>query len=149
MIRIEDFGEIAYGGAVTLSEWWDNKRIADGKITNKDIFKKASFYTYLGIGLAATLISVFGWMKRWERWSEHVSHGFLYDLPRFAYNLSTSMGAASRGGAGSAAVQEAQRILQMRGAVPGHRSPMGVAQLAEGRATQRTYQPEMEQAIAF
>ena len=143
MIRIEDFGEIAYGGAVTLTEWWDNKRIADGKITNKDIFKKASFYTYLGVGLAATLISVFGWMKRWERWSEHVSHGFLYDLPRFAYNLSKSMGAAGRGGAGSAAVQEAQRILR-RGAVP-----QGAVQLAAGRETQRSYQPEMEQAIAF
>ncbi len=145
MIRIEDFGEIAYGGAVTLTEWWDNKRIADGKITSKDIFKKASFYTYLGVGLAATLISVFGWMKRWERWSEHVSHGFLYDLPRFAYNLSRSMGAAGRGGAGSAAVQEAQRILQMRGAVP----QRGAVQLAAGRETQRTYQPEMEQATAF
>jgi len=141
MIRIEDFGEIAYGGAVTLAEWWDNKRIADGKITSKDIFKKASFYTYLGVGLAATLISVFGWMKRWERWSEHVSHGFLYDLPRFAYNLSTSMGAAGRGGAGSAAVQEVQRILRER--------PVVARQLAEGRATQRSYQPEFEQAIAF
>ncbi|MBU1066992.1 hypothetical protein KKE60_04365, partial [Patescibacteria group bacterium] len=86
MIRIEDFGEITYGGVVTLTEWWDNKRIDEGKIGTKDVFKKASFYTYLGVGLAATLMSVFGWMRRYERWSEHVSHGFLYDLPRFAYN---------------------------------------------------------------
>ena len=141
MIRIEDFGEIAYGGAVTLTEWWDNKRIADGKITSKDIFKKASFYTYLGVGLAATLCSVFGWIKQWEKWEEHVSHGFFYDLPRFAYNLSTSMGAAGRSRSGSAAVQEAQRILRERSTA--------THQLAEGRITQRSYQPEMEQAIAF
>ena len=31
MIRIEDIGEIAYGGTVTLAEWWDNKRIAEAK----------------------------------------------------------------------------------------------------------------------
>ena len=141
MIRIEDFGEIVYGGAVTLSEWWDNKRIDEGKIANKDIFKKASFYTYLGIGLAATLISVFGWMKRYERWAEHTSHGFFYDLPRFAYNLSTSMGTAGRSKSESSAVQEAQRIIRER--------TTAAKQLAEGRVTQRTYQPEMEQAIAF
>jgi len=140
MIRIEDFGEIAYGGAVTLSEWWDNKRISDGKLGPKDIFKKASFYTYLGVGLAATLISVFGWMKRWERWSEHVSHGFLYDLPRFAYNLSKSMSAGSRHGAGSTAVREAQRILQQR-------TP--TMRLAEGQVTQRSYQPEFNKTVAW
>ena len=146
MIKIEDFGEIAYGGAVTLAEWYDNKRIAGGKITSKDIFKKASFYTYLGVGLAATLISTFGWMKRWESWSEHVSHGFLYDLPRFAYNLSTSMGTESRGRAGSTAIEEAQRILHQT-----YQAPVVTRQLAEkmGRATQRTYQSEFEQAIAF
>ena len=144
MIRIEDFGEIAYGGAVTLTEWWDNKRIADGKITTKDFFKKASFYTYLGVGLVATLCSVFGWMRRWERWSEHVSHGFLYDLPRFAYNLSTSMGTTGRSRSGSAAVQEAQRIIRMGG----QRSPMEAVQLTSGRLTERSYQPEFEVANA-
>ncbi|GAH64519.1 unnamed protein product, partial [marine sediment metagenome] len=113
MIRIQDFGEIGYGGAVTLTEWWDNKRIDQGKIGPKDVFKKASFYTYLGVGLAATLMSVFGWMRRYERWSEHVSHGFLYDVPRFAYNLTKALGAGSKRGMGSEsrAVQEAQRIL--------------------------------------
>ena len=143
MIRIEDFGEIVYGGAVTLSEWWDNKRIDEGKITNKDIFKKASFYTYLGIGLAATLISVFGWMKRYERWAEHASHGFFYDLPRFAYNLSTAMGTAGSSRASSAAVREAQRIIGER--------PLATRQLVQGMGVpaSRSYQPEMEQAIAF
>jgi len=114
MIRIEDFGEIGYGGAVTLTEWWDNKRISEGKIGTKDVFKKASFYTYLGVGLAATLMSVFGWMRRYERWSEHVSHGFLYDVPRFAYNLTKALGTTGRKGTESKAVQEAQQILQQR-----------------------------------
>ncbi len=138
MIRIEDFGEIAYGGAVTFTEWWDNKRISEGKITNKEAFKKASFYTYLGVGLVATLASVFGWMRNWSVWTEKVSTGFLYDLPRFSYNLSKSMSAAGRRGvADSAAVKEAQRILETRRA------------LAAGQATERTYIPEMEQAVAF
>jgi len=140
MIRIEDFGEIAYGGAVTWSEWWDNKRIDEGKITNKDFFLKASTYTYLGVGLAATLMSVFGWMRQWERWSEHISHGFFYDLPRFAWNLSKSMSAAGRRGSESAAVREAQRILQQR---------QVAGQLTAGRTAERSYQPEMEGAVAF
>jgi len=137
MIRIEDFGEIAYGGAVTLTEWWDNKRIDQGKIGTKDVFKKASFYTYLGVGLAATLISVFGWMRRYERWSEHVSHGFLYDLPRFAYNLTKAMGSSSKRGSGaeSRAVQEAQKILQER---------MSAKALTQGRTAERSYQREFE-----
>ena len=137
MIRIEDFGEIAYGGAVTLTEWWDNKRIDEGKITKKEVFKKASFYTYLGVGLVATLASVFGWMRNWERWTEKLSTGFLYDLPRFAYNLSKSMSAA--GGmrsSESAAVREAQRILQTR-------------QLAAGTPAQRSYQPEFNKTVAW
>jgi len=142
MIRIEDFGEIAYGGVVTLTEWWDNKRIDQGKIGTKDVFKKASFYTYLGVGLAATLMSVFGWMKRYERWSEHVSHGFLYDLPRFAYNLTKAMGTSGRRGSESAAVQEAQKILRER------MSARALTQ-GSGRETQRTYVPEMEQVGAF
>lgn len=129
MIRIEDFGEITYGGAVTLAEWWDNKRITDGKIGTKDVFKKASFYTYLGVGLTATLMSVFGWMARYQKWQEHVSHGFFYDLPRFTYNLSKAMTSEGKGRSGSAAVQEAQRILQQKA-------------LAAGRVTDRSYQSE-------
>jgi len=136
MIRIEDFGEVAYGGAVTLSEWWDNKRIEEGKLATKDVFKKASFYTYLGVGLVATLMSVFGWMRRYERWTEKVSTGFLYDLPRFAYNMSKTLSAAGSGKAsGSAAVKEAQRILQQRSTQ---------RQITEGQATNRSYQPEFE-----
>ena len=136
MIRIEDFGEVAYGGAVTLSEWWDNKRIEEGKLATKDVFKKASFYTYLGVGLVATLMSVFGWMRRYERWTEKVSTGFLYDLPRFAYNMSKTLSASGRSrGSESAAVKEAQRILQQRSTQ---------RQITEGQATNRSYQPEFE-----
>lgn len=141
MIRIEDFGEIGYGGAVTWSRWWDNKRIDEGKITDRDFFMKATTYTYLGIGLAATLMSVFGWMKRWERWGEHISHGFFYDLPRFAWDISQTMGAGRRSRSDSTAVQEAQRILREKSSA--------AKLLASGRTTERSYQPEMEQAIAF
>jgi len=133
MIRIEDFGEVAYGGVVTLTEWWDNKRISDGKIGSKEVFKKASFYTYLGVGLTATLMNVFGWMRRYERWTEHVSHGFLYDIPRFTYNLAQSMTSGSKGNSKSAAVQEAQRILNQK-----------AKQLAEGRVADRSYQHEFD-----
>ncbi len=137
MIRIEDFGEVAYGGAVTLTEWWDNKRIEEGKIATKDVFKKASFYTYLGVGLVATLASVFGWMRRYERWTEKVSAGFLYDLPRFGYNLTKTLSAQGRSrGSESAAVKEAQRIVRERAAA--------TRQLAEGQATSRSYQPEFK-----
>jgi len=137
MIRIEDFGEIGYGGAVTWAQWWDNKHRHEGKITDKDFFMKASTYTYLGIGLAATLMSVFGWMRQWERWGEHISHGFLYDLPRFALNLSKSMSAGSKS-SDSAAVQEAQRILRERAAASKQLTS------GRGRAADRTYQPEFE-----
>ena len=134
MIRMQDFGEIAYGGAVTLTEWWDDRRIADGKIANKDLWKKASFYTYLGIGLPATLMSAFGWWRQMEKWTEHISHGFLYDMPRFIYNITKAMGTASRSRAGSDAVRQAQEILARRS------NPA----LPVGRSTQRSYQQEFE-----
>ena len=139
MIRIEDFGEVAYGGAVTLTEWWDNKRILEAKITAKEVFKKASFYTYLGVGLTATLMSVFGWMRRYERWEEKISTGFLYDLPRFAYNMSKTLSAAGkgRGADASAAVREAQRIMNAR------------KQLAQGQTTERSYQHEFKGVTAW
>ena len=134
MIRIEDFGALAYGGAVTTSEWWDNKRIEEGKIGTKDVFKKASFYTYLGVGLVATLMSVFGWMRQWERWAEKISTGFLYDLPRFAYNMSQSLSAGAGKSSGSNAVLEAQKIVEQRAR----------RQITEGQSTRRSYQPEFE-----
>lgn len=132
MLRIQEIGAIAYGGAVTLTTWWDNKRIDEGKIAKKAVFKKASFYTYLGVGLIATLMSVFGWMRRWEAWTEKLSTGFFYGLPGFAYDLSKSLTAAGRGrGSESAAVREAQKVLERR-------------QLAEAKSTERSYEKEFE-----
>lgn len=133
-IRMEDIGAPLYGGAVTWSEWWDNKRIDEGKIGTKDIWKKASFYTYLGIGLTATLMSVFNWMPQFRIWEEKISTGFFYDLPRFATNLFTTFSAGSRVQGESAAVREANRIVSER------------RQLAQGqgRSTSRSYQREFE-----
>jgi len=115
-----------------------SKVFEEGKIATKDVFKKASFYTYLGAGLVSTLMSVFGWMRQYERWTEKVSTGFLYDLPRFAYNLSKTMSSAGRSRSSeSTAVREAQRILQQRSTT---------RQLTEGQTTQRSYQPEFKDA---
>lgn len=144
MLRIEDSGEILYGGAVTLAEWWDEQRVKDGKITNADILRKASFYTYLGVGLVATLSSVFNFFPSQAAWMEHISHGFLYDLPRFARNMVMAMSPAPAG-AGSRAVRQAQEILAAR-----QRAAAETAkQLAAARQTSRTYQPEFEQAGAY
>jgi len=139
MIRMQDFGEIAYGGAVTVTEWWDDKRIEDGKIANKDIFKKASFWTYLGIGLPTTLMSAMGWWRRQEVWLEHISHGFLYDMPRFIYNVVQAMGTESRRRSGSDAIRQAQDILARK-----QGTPASVPQLAASTRTQRSYQQEFE-----
>lgn len=130
MIKIQELGALGYGGAVTLTTWWDNKRISEGKITTKDVLKKASFYTYFGVGLVATLMSIFGWMRRYEAWAEKISTGFIYDLPRFAYDLQKTLSAAG-GSSGSTAIREAQRIVQQR------------QQIGTGaRSVHRSYQPE-------
>jgi len=135
---MQDFGEIAYGGAVTLTEWWDDRRIADGKIGQTDLWKKASFYTYLGIGLPATLMSAFGWWRQMEKWTEHISHGFLYDMPRFIYNVVKAMGTESRGRTGSDAVRQAQEILARRSSAPSTPAALPAAR----RQAQRSYEPE-------
>ncbi len=119
MLKMQDIGEVAYGGAVTFTEWWDNKRITEGKIAKKDIWKKASFYTYLGIGLPATLMSAMGWWGRQEEWLERISHGFLYDMPRFIYGIVQSMSAGSSGDTRSRAIQQAQEILRQRALTQG------------------------------
>jgi len=110
MIRMQDLGELGYGSLVTLTEWWDQKRIDDGKITKKDILKKASTYGYLLPGGLATLTTAFGWMPALKPWDEHIAHGFIYDFPRFIKNVVESM-REEAGTRSSAAVREAQRIL--------------------------------------
>lgn len=139
MIRTEDFGEIGFGGALTLATWWDDKRIGEGKIATKDVLKKASFYTYWGVGLASTLVSAFGWMPKWQRWAEHISHGFLYDLPRNTYNLSQALGTQGGRGSSSAAVKEAQRLVRER---------QKTKQLVDAQ-TGRSYQSEFRKVVMY
>lgn len=136
MIKVQDFGEVAYGVGVTFAEWWDNKRIKEGTLAKKELWKKASFYTYLGVGLPATLMSAFGWWRRGERWTEHLSIGFLYDFPRFILGVVQSMSAGSKG-TRSDAVREAQEIIRRK-------AEQESKLLASGRSAERSYQPEFE-----
>ncbi len=115
MLVRQDFGELIYGGAVTAAEWWDSKRILDGTLQQKEILKKAGFWTYMVVGLGATLASVFGWMRRQEAWWEHISSGFIYDLPRQTVNAVTSMQTTASGNMGeSTAVKQAREILRQK-----------------------------------
>jgi len=113
MLKMQDLGELGYGGVVTLAGWWDSKRIADGKLSQKQLFKKAGFWAYWGIGLAATLNSQFGWWKKGQSWSENISHGFIYDVPRQVFNLMQSQRAVPEmiAGDAAAAVREARAII--------------------------------------
>lgn len=113
MIKMQDLGELGYGGLVTLTKWWDDKRIDEGKITEKDVLKKASFYGYLIPGGLCTLTSGFGWVRALKPWDEHISHGFIYGFPGFIRDLVGSLREAGGRGSSSAAVQEANRILRL------------------------------------
>jgi hypothetical protein len=139
MLRIQDTGSLVYGGLVTGTQWWDEKRISEGKLAAADTWKKFSTWTYLGIGLIATLMSAFGWMRRYESWAENVSHGFFFYLPIFAREVIGTMEGTSTGG--TRAVAEATRILSAR------RSNNALA--AGGMNTHRSYQPEFNQAQVF
>ncbi|MBU0778375.1 hypothetical protein KKF82_08970 [Patescibacteria group bacterium] len=131
-IRVEDLGELAYGGLVTGAKFMDTNRIADGKLTNGEILKKFETYAYLVPGLGSVIASAFGMMKRQETWLEHISHGFMYGFPGWLTEVVQSMQA---GGAGSAAVREAQRIINR-------------TQLPAGK-TARSYQPEFRRTVAW
>ena len=140
MIKIQDIGEVVYGGAVLTASWWDNKRITAGTLADKELFKKASFYTYLGIGLPSAVISAFGWWKGGEAWLEHISHGFYYDLPRFIFSIVKSLGTTGRNRAGSDAVAEANRVIA---------EARRAKQLGAGRQANRSYQEEFETVAPF
>ena len=132
--RVEDLGPLAYGGTTELAKWYDDQRIADGKITSKDVMKKFETWTFLGIGGAAAAMSAFGMQRQWETWQERIAAGFLYGIPGFVRNVVDAMGngtTASR----LNAVQEAQRILQQKQAA--------ARQLGAGQ-TDRSYQQEFE-----
>ncbi len=113
MLRMQDLGELGYGGVVTMAGWWDAKRIASGSLTVKDFYKKAGFWTYWGVGLLSTLASQFGWFRRYDTWFEHMSHGFIYDVPRQLFNLVQSQRTAPTmvSGDAASALREAQEIV--------------------------------------
>ncbi len=135
MFRVEDTGELFYGGLVTGAEFFDKKRVEDGRIADGDFWKKWSTYAYLAPGLTATGMSAFGWGRRWSVWAEHVSHGFLYALPGFLTDVVQSM---QNGTTASAAVREAQRLINTKGRTPAARQLAA----AGGRSTARSYEPE-------
>lgn len=136
-IRMQDIGEFAYGGAVTLGQWWDAKRVKDGTLQESDVFKKAGFWAYLGIGLPATLMSALGWWRRYETWAEHISHGFLFYLPSFMYQTMQSLKKTATTSTDTSAVREAQRLIQER------------ARLNAANPTARSYQPEFKKTLAL
>jgi len=135
-LRVEDIGELAYGGLVVGAEQLDKQRMDKGEITDKDFMKKMSTYAYLVPGLVATGISAFGprMMRNMEPWMEHISHGFIYDFPRFVTNTVNTMRETSGGGAKQKAVEEATRIMRESRAKA----------LNAGREASRTYQQEFE-----
>lgn len=141
MLRIEDTGELVYGGIVTATQWWDDKRIAAGTLAAGSFWKKYSTYAYLGIGIVALAMSAFGWMRRYSTWAEHISHGFIYALPGFARQVISSMGGTA-GSAGAGAVAQAQAILAARRA-------QAAAQLGAGRQTARTYEPQFNKTAVI
>lgn len=132
-IKVQDIGEMAYGGVVTGAKYWDEQRMKDGKLTSNEVLKKFETYAYLVPGGAATIMSAFGMMRRQESWLEHISHGFLYGFPGWLVDVIQSMQGTS---SGSAAVREAQRILATNKA------------LGAGK-TARTYQPEFRKTVAW
>lgn len=115
MIRLQDVGVLGYGGLVTGLTALDEKRIAEGTITEKDLVKKAGFWGYLVPGGVSLFANAFGWMRRYEPWTERLSHGFIYGFPAFVkdvVDIYKEEGAGARGaGARSSAVKEAQKLL--------------------------------------
>lgn len=111
MLKMEDVGELAYGGLVTGTQWWDEKRVDDGTIMKKEIFKKAGFYSYLIPGLFCTTSTAFGWLRRYDAWNERIAHGFIYDFPRFVKGLVDAFGEGATAGEKSAAIKEAEKLV--------------------------------------
>lgn len=106
-LQVQDLGELAYGGLVTGLGQWDKKRVEDGKIEGKELFKKAGTYAYLVPGGISTLATSLGWMRRYDPWTERIAHGFIYGFPGFIMDLVN----AFAGGEGVAGVKEAERLL--------------------------------------
>lgn len=109
MIRVEDLGELAYGGIVTGLAKWDASRMLKGQLTSKDILKKAETWGYVVPGIAAVAAAAmdFGG-NRMNAWTERIAHGFIYDFPRFVVGVMDSLKTTATT---SNAVAEAQRIV--------------------------------------
>jgi hypothetical protein len=127
MLRMQDVGELAYGGGVTLAQWWDEKRITAGSLTSKELVKQAGFWTYLGIGIPAALMSAFNWPRggRYAAWTDRLTHGFLFGLPGFIKSTVTNLSSTTATHTRGDAVAQAQEILRQRQAAA--RSNQGAA----------------------
>ncbi len=137
MIRVEDIGELGYGGLVTAAKAWDGKRMAEGALGASEIMKKSSTYAYLLPGAGATLLSAFGGLRRQERWWEHISHGFIYGFPQWVTEVVSAMQGTSSGARG-AAVRQAQQILSN-----------SQKQVSAGNQTSRSFEREFDKVVQF
>jgi hypothetical protein len=113
-LSVWDISEVAYGGVVTLADWWDSDRVKKAQIADKDVLKKAGFWTFAVLGLGATLMSAFGWWRKAAPVTERMSHGFLYAVPGFIYKTVQSLRATTGANTRGDAVAEAQRIIRQR-----------------------------------
>lgn len=116
MLRVEDIGELAYGGLVVGLKRWDEGRA----VGDEEILKKAGFWGYLVPGLFATTSTAMKWMPRQDAWLERISHGFIYGFPGFVMELVDAFG-----GGTAAAVREAERIVRTPAKKAGWR-PQGI-----------------------
>lgn len=125
-ISIHDVGELGFGAVIAGTKWWDNKRIKAGTLNATKVYKKASFWSYLAIGIPVTLFSVMGWMPRQGKWLENMSHFAIGYLPIFLLDTVDALKNTATTTQGNAAVAEANRILAQR------RSANAQAQLTSG-----------------
>lgn len=137
MITKEHVGPLIYGGAVTLTQWWDDKRITKGTVAAKDVFKLASTWSFLGIGILSLVGTI--WWRKYQRWTEYLAAGFLYGLPGFVYTTVKATSKTSGGNAG--AIAQAQAILNQKMAA--------AKQLGAGSSTARSYQPQFNSVVQY
>ena len=139
MITKEHIGPLLYGGAVTLTQWYDDKRMSQGKLTSKDVFKMVSTWTFLGIGVLSLVLTI--WWRRYQGWTDRLTSGFLYGLPGFIYTTVKATSGTSRA-AGGGAIAEAQAVLNQKLAAINK-------QLGAGKNTARSYQPQFNSVAQY
>ena len=138
MITKEHIGPLLYGGAVTLTQWYDDKRISQGKLTSKDVFKMVSTWTFLGIGVLSLALTI--WWRKYQGWTDRLTSGFLYGLPGFIY---TTVKATSKTSGGGGAIAEAQAVLNQKLAAMNKQLGAG------GKSTARSYQPQFNSVTQY